>query len=298
MSAFNYFTIKDIENLCDIKAHTLRMWELRYNMFKAKRKESKHRIYDNEDLKELLKISFLYHHGYKISKIASLSAPEIEQLIQEYYKLGDTDEVFILRLMEAGVDFNKEKFEKIISLLVLRLGIDKCIKDVFFPFLQRVGMMWMTNHVIPAQEHFVSHIIRKKIILAIDGLDTTYHLDNNILIFAPTGEFHEIPLLVTDYFFKKYNNHTTYLGVNVSPDCIRSYLLHRPVSFFYSHITTPLDNCYVEEYFRKLAKNYPDKPIYISGPAVKCIINKSENLKILHSMDEMLSLANQGSHNN
>src|SRR5690606_4140455 len=97
----------------------------------------------------------------------------------------------------------------------LRLGLEKSITEVFFPFLERIGLLWMTNNVIPAQEHFVSHIIRKKIILAIDGLDVTDR-SRNILIFAPEGEHHEIPLLAVNYLLRKNNINTTYLGVNTS----------------------------------------------------------------------------------
>lgn len=111
----NHFTIKDIENLCDIKAHTLRIWEQRYELFTPKRKESQHRIYDNDDLKELLRISFLYHSGHKISKIAALNPEEIQQLVEKSSLQESNQEVFVHQLIEAGVDFNKEKFELIIN---------------------------------------------------------------------------------------------------------------------------------------------------------------------------------------
>jgi len=204
----NQFTIKDIENLCGIKAHTLRIWEQRYKLFVAKRKDSRQRIYDNDDLKQLLRISFLYHTGHKISKIAALSPAEIRELVSSAAVTPENQGAFVQQLLEAGIDFDKIQFEKIINYLVMRVGLEKCITDIFFPFLQRVGLLWMTNNVIPAQEHFVSHIIRKKIILATDGLENNNPARNNIVVFAPSGEQHEIPLLAANYFFRKYNNHT------------------------------------------------------------------------------------------
>ena len=147
----NHFTIKDIENLCGIKAHTLRIWEQRYNkLFVPKRKQSQHRIYDNDDLKELLRISFLYHNGHKISKIAELNPEQIQQLVETFSITEDNHEVFIHQLIEAGVDFDEEKFEKIVNGLVLRVGLEKSIINVFYPFLQRIGLLWMTNNLIPA----------------------------------------------------------------------------------------------------------------------------------------------------
>jgi DNA-binding transcriptional MerR regulator len=291
----NQFTIRDIENLCGIKAHTLRVWEQRYNLCIAKRKESLHRFYDNDDLKELLRISFLYHNGHKISRIAALSREEIHQLVQESCVTENNHSVFIHQLTEAGMDFDKEKFEKIVNCVALRLGLEKSITDVFFPFLERIGLLWMTNNVIPAQEHFVSHIIRKKIIMAIDGLEVPANKPN-IVLFAPEGEHHEIPLLAINYFFRKHNNHTTYLGVNVNRECIDYYLANQPADRLYVHIITHLDNCGLESFVCALCRDYPDKQIIVSGPAVKCMDKKPRNLQVLHSMQEMIAYAAKASY--
>ncbi len=290
----NYFTIKDIENLCGIKAHTLRVWEQRYKLFIAKRKESLHRIYDNDDLKELLRISFLYHNGHKISKIAELSREEIHQLVQNSCVQENNHEVFVHQLIEAGLDFDKEKFEKIINCVAMRLGLDRSITDVFYPFLHRIGLLWMTNNIIPAQEHFVSHIIRKKIILAIDGLEVNKTTDN-VLLFAPEGEFHEIPLLAVNYFFRKNNNYTTYFGTNVSRESLNYFLQLHPADCLYTHIITRLDNCGLESYVCSLCNDFPGKQIVVSGPAVQCIQQQPANLKILHSLEEMMAFAKQRS---
>jgi MerR family transcriptional regulator, light-induced transcriptional regulator len=285
----NHFTIKDIENLCGIKAHTLRIWEQRYKqLFCAKRKESKHRIYDDEDLKELLRISYLYHQGYKISKIAELSPEDIQKMVECSCTREDNYEIFIHQLLEASVDFDKERFEKLINSLVLRYGLDKCIIYVFFPFLQRIGLLWMTGHVIPAQEHFSSHIIRKKIIVATDGLEQPSNLKTSILVFAPKGEFHEIPLLAANYFFRKNNIQTVYFGVNVSLDTICYYNKHQPVTHFYSHVITYLNNPSLEGFVCELCSRFPNKNIVFSGPACKCMGEKRENLEFLKSFDDLL----------
>lgn len=289
----NHFTIRDIENLCGIKAHTLRIWEQRYKLFVAKRKESQHRIYDNDDLKELLRISLLYHSGHKISKIAELNADQIQQLVQSSCIKDDNQEAFVLQLIEAGVDFDKEKFERLVNCLVVRIGLEKCIATVFYPFLQRIGLLWMTNNVIPAQEHFVSHIIRKKIILATDGLEVNSNSKTDIVVFAPTGEQHEIPLLTANYFFRKYNNRTSYFGVNVSTGCLEYYLQHHTVTHLYTHVITHLDNDGLNNYINTLCEKFPEKKIVLSGPASKCMEQIPANLQLLHSLDEMVEFAKQ-----
>jgi len=291
----NHFSIKDIENLCGIKAHTLRIWEQRYpKLFTPKRKESQHRIYDNDDLKALLRISFLYHNGCKISRVAEMSAPEIQAFVETHSIHDDNHETFVHQLIEASISFDKEKFEKIITCLVLRIGIEKSIIHVFYPFLRRIGLLWMTNNVIPAQEHFASHLIRKKIILATDGLEAHDDISTStILVFAPYGEYHEIPLLTANYFLKKYNNHTIYFGVNVSADCLEYYLQHHSISHLYTHVVTSLNNQLLENYVCSLGKLFPDKKIIISGPASGCIEKSNPNLQLLSSLDELIAFAKQ-----
>jgi DNA-binding transcriptional MerR regulator len=164
------FTIKDVENLCNIKAHTIRIWEQRYKLIVPKRKESLRRIYDNEDLKQLLRVSFLYHNGWKISRIASLTEDEI---INEVYKSeinSITYKNYIIQLIVAAIDFNEPQFLEILDSLTRKIGFEKCVTDICYPYLQRVGLLWVTNNVIPAQEHFSSYIIMHKIIAEIDKL--------------------------------------------------------------------------------------------------------------------------------
>ena len=290
----NHFTIKDIESLCGIKAHTLRMWEQRYKtLFVPKRKESQHRIYDNDDLKELLRISFLYHNGHKISKIAELGPLQIQKIVEASCVTENNHQTFVHQLIEASVDFDKEKFEKTVNYLVLRIGLEKSIVNVFYPFLERIGLLWMTNNVIPAQEHFASHIIKKKIILATDGLETDNNSISAIVVFAPSGEYHEIPLLTANYFLRKYNNRTIYFGVNIKEDSLKYYLEHHPVSHLYTHVITSLNNDSIDNYVCTLSKAFPEIKIVLSGPATKCIGEKSANLLIISSLDKLIAFAKE-----
>jgi len=285
----NQFSIRDIENLCGIKAHTLRIWEQRYKLFVAKRKVSKHRIYDNEDLKELLRISFLYHNGYKISKLAELTAEQRQEALIRAVAKEDNHELFIHQLIEASVDFDKERFDKIINTLVIRSGLEKAIFQVFYPFLQRIGLLWMTNNLIPAQEHFSSHIIRKKIICAIDGLDMNPSAATRVLLFTPAGEHHEIPLLAADYLLKKNNVRTVYFGVNMQLEPLQTYLRRHTVDFIYTHVISCPKNTGLDNYLESLCKIFPGKKVLMSGPATKLIQQKPEEVTILHSPYELIT---------
>lgn len=290
----NHFTIRDIENLCNIKAHTLRIWEKRYRVFIPKRKESRHRIYSNDDLKELLRISFLYHQGYKISKIASLSCEERRQIVAGTAMQEDNPELAINKLIDASIDLDKERFEKIVNSLVLRSGLDKCIIDVFYPFLERIGLLWLTNNVIPAHEHFSSHIIRKKIICATDGIEKKPESSSHIAVFAPAGEFHEIPLLTANYFLRKNGNSTSYFGIDVSLDTLKYYAAHHPCTHFYAHVITNLCHDGLSEFMQALCRSYPAKKIILSGPACHCLQAKFPNLTILSSLQELIDVSKKG----
>jgi DNA-binding transcriptional MerR regulator len=289
----NEFTIRDIENLCGIKAHTLRAWEQRYRLFVPKRKESQHRIFDDNDLKELLRISFLYHNGYKVSKLAAMSAEEIQHAVTSTIVRDDNYELFVHQMIEASIGFNKEALDKIINTIAIRIGMEKAITNVFYPFLKRIGLLWLTNNVIPAQEHFASHIIRKKIIMATDGLEIPAGQESIILVFAPKGELHEIPLLAANYFFRKHNNPTVYLGVNIDFETLRYYLDRKPADYLYTHIITHFNDEELDDYLCKLSREYPQKKILVSGPAVCCIKKLPPNITVLHTIDEMLSFARE-----
>ncbi|MBL0152536.1 MAG: MerR family transcriptional regulator [Chitinophagaceae bacterium] len=288
-----YFTIRDVENLCGIKAHTLRIWEQRYSFLKPMRKDSNRRIYDSDDLKSLLQVSFLYHKGYKISKIAALPAEEIRQLVEKSGGPDANHELFIHELIAAGVDLDKDKFEKITHTVVLRYGIDKCITGIFIPFLERIGMLWMTNHIIPAQEHFASHIIRKKIICATDGIENPAADAPCVLIFAPMGELHEIPLLIANYFFRKYGFRTVYFGINTSNECLQKYLTQHPVDYLYTHIISQINKEGTAGLIKWLGGHYPDVPVLASGGCMNCLESGNSQFTFFRTVDELVQFTKE-----
>jgi MerR family transcriptional regulator, light-induced transcriptional regulator len=289
----SYFSIRDIENLCNIRAHTLRIWEQRYGLFIPTRKESQHRIYSNEDLKSLLRISFLYHQGFKISKIAALSAEQISQLVATAEPAADNHELFINQLITASLEFDKEAFERIVNAQLRQLGLENCIRDIFYPFLNRIGMLWLTNHVIPAQEHFSSHIIRKKIICATDRLPQETSAAGHVLVFAPAGEFHEIPLLCANYFWRQAGIRTTYFGINVPVEAIQFFLERHSCSFLHAHIISKLNLQALGNYFKTLEEIAGDTKLILSGPGAVCLQSDIPNAMIISSMQELIQFAHE-----
>jgi DNA-binding transcriptional MerR regulator len=277
-----YFTIKDIENLSGIKAHTLRIWEQRYELFTPQRKESQHRIYDNEDLKQLLRISFLYHNGWKISKIAALSANEIAAEVRQYEITTDSYKTFIIQMIEAAVDFNEEKFISIINELEKKIGFEKCITGVCYPYLNRIGMLWVTNNVIPAQEHFSSYIIQNRIIAETEKIS----MGNKgpvITLFAPQGEYHELPLLFINYLLRKHGWKVVYLGADVEKQVVRQLTATRKIDYLFVYHITNFTGWDADVYFEDLSKNFSSQKIAVAGTVVKQIQRNFSNVILLKS---------------
>jgi MerR family transcriptional regulator, light-induced transcriptional regulator len=289
----NSFSIRDIENLCGIKAHTLRIWEQRYNLLCPKRKAGNHRMYDCEDLRYLLRIAYLYHNGHKISTIAKLSEAEVCQLALSQTVSGGSSEIFINHLMEASMDFEPERFDKVLHNIILHMGFEKAITQVVYPFLQKLGLLWLTGNVVPAQEHFVSALIAKKIHVAIHGLDEPVHASGKrVLIYAPKGEFHEIPLLFMRYLMKKSGTPTIYFGKDIPLSDLEFYCARKPVSHLYFHLVTNLLRCEPDQYVAKLSALFPEKQIVISGCLGQCV-SSYPNVRILKSLEEMQAFAGE-----
>jgi DNA-binding transcriptional MerR regulator len=284
------FSIRDIENLSGIKAHTLRVWEQRYGLIMPGRKESRHREYTNEDLKHILRVSYLYHHGYKISRIAGMNPEEINSLSLDYTQHTSFD-VFMNQFIEAALDFDETRFEEVFDSLILHLGFEKAFIHVVYPFLQKLGMLWMTGNILPAQEHFSSQLIRKKIILAIDALGMVSDKQaDNILVFSPSGEYHEIPLLLIHYLLKKSGTPIVYFGIDISVDELKLYINGNPSCMLYVHMVTNFTDMEPEAYLDMLCGCFPGKKIFASGPVFKDGITYPEQVRIIHHLKDLKGL--------
>lgn len=288
----NHFTISDIENLTGIKAHTLRIWEHRYGVCNGKRKDSGHRYYDDEDLKKMLRLSILYKNGFKISKLASLSDQELRKLASVYDK-GCFHENYIEQLMFAAQAFDFDQFDKLLRIYIEQLGFEKAVIEVFYPFLEKMGMYWLTDKAMPAQEHFSSNLIQKSMMLAIDELHVpVIRTDKKILLFTPKGEAHEIPLLFMQYLFKQHGKATVYMGAEVELSSIEFYCRHKKVTHLYFHLITHLNNIDLKSYLEELTDKAQGAKIIVSGPALKDIADQlPHGIKYLRSLQELLTFA-------
>jgi DNA-binding transcriptional MerR regulator len=285
----NTFTIRDIENLSGIKAHTLRVWEQRYGIITPKRKESNHRLYDAEDLKQILRISYLYHQGYKISRIADMTRDQIMQFTLDS-KRQNNHEVIINQLMEASIDLDEDLFREVFDYMQNKLDLEKSMLTVIYPFLKKVGLLWMTGNVLPAQEHFSSNLIRNKIYQAIEQLPLpSGNVKSKVILMCPPGEYHEIPLLFIHYLLKKNGNVVINFGSNTSSDLVKAYLEKNEANQIFIHLITNFTYQRPEVYVESLLADFPKQEIIASGPLFRDVVLESPRVKFLRSLEEMLA---------
>src|SRR5215210_5765857 len=164
------FTIKELESLSGIKAHTIRIWEQRYNFLRPSRTSTNIRRYNNAELKTLLTVALLNKYGYKISKIDEMQPDQRSEAVHGLQQPDAYEEYIINELIGCMIDLKSSEFETILTKNISKRGIEKTITGIVFLFLERVGILWQTNRLRPVQEHVVSAIIRQKIIVAIDEL--------------------------------------------------------------------------------------------------------------------------------
>lgn len=259
------FTIKDLENLSGIKAHTIRIWEQRYHFLKPSRTGTNIRYYSNDELKTLLNVALLNKYGFKISHIDKMSEKDIQDKILALAQMEAQQERIVHELIQAMVDLNLERFESILDNYIESRGIERSIMQVIFPFLEKIGILWLTNHVNPAQEHLVSNIIRQKLIMGIESVSRAVRVNKTILLFLPEGEYHEIGLLFMNYLLKSRGINTLYLGCCIPITDLEYVVRMKRPGYLYTHLTAVGPRFNFDRFASSLSKAFPDTPIIISG---------------------------------
>jgi len=285
------YSIKDLERLTGIKAHTIRIWEKRYAIVDPSRTDSNIRWYNDEDLKKLLNVSILNRYGYKISRIASLSRKQINEKIMEVVKPESDYLSQIESLIVSMIELNEERLERILNQSILKIGFEETLFYVVYPFFDKMGLLWQTGTINPAQEHFVSNLIRMKLCVAIDSLPAITNPDaKKILLFLPSWELHEIGLLTYYYIARKAGLKVFYLGQNVpyhdlvsvgktvNPDILGTY--------FVSAISI-LD---MQNYLKALSTDFPNQHVLVSGiQAANIDFELSDLTKLMSSAKDFKS---------
>jgi len=261
------YSIRELEKLSGIKAHTIRMWEKRYNLIAPHRTQTNIRYYTDDELKKILNVATLNRHGIKISHIAKLNDLELKEEIMRVSKVNHSQESVIDAMIISMVDLDEYRLNATIEKFISNHGFKSTVTDLFYPFLDKVGILWQSGEVNPAQEHFVSNLIRQKIISATEQLPVHYNPKaKTFLLMLPEGEWHEIALLFANYLLKESNHEVIYLGQSVPYSDVLAAGASRPFDYILISSTTPRPEFDFILYLKDLGGAFPDKTIlYYSG---------------------------------
>lgn len=292
----NYFSIKEIEALTGVKAHTLRIWEQRYAMIAPKRTETNIRYYDEKDLRKLLNVALLNRNGYKISEIASFTDQELREQVLVVSNEKSDFENQMQALTLSMLELNESGFERLLSTAFLQMGIEKTMMQLIFPFFRNIGIMWQTGSINPAHEHFITNIIRQKLIVAIDGQQVRADgWSKKYMLFLPEGEFHELGLLFANYVIRARGHNVIYIGANVPFTDLK--VVHQVYSpdVMLTILTSPMVNVPAQKYLDQLGVDFPNTTILTSGSLLlsDASLQVPKNIRLLKDFKELLSVASE-----
>ena len=263
----NLFSISQLAQFSGIKPHTIRMWEQRYNALKPDRSEGNTRYYNNVQLRRLLNIVSLQQQSIKVSALCALSDKEIFKLLGDLpdNTVNDNAEgYFISQLIAAGMSYDEVHFEKTFSHCLLKYGMKEAYTKVIYPMLIRLGLLWTKDSIPPAQEHFISNLLRQKLFTAIDALPPAKPGSDCWLLYLPENEFHEIGLLHASYLIRLSGSKAIYMGANLPVDSLNEavdQLSPEHLLLFLVHNNLPRDT---EDYLNEIARRFRSKKIFVA----------------------------------
>ena len=256
------YSIKDLEQLSGIKAHTIRAWEQRHKLITPKRTSTNIRFYSDDDLRVILNVSILLEHDWKIGQIAKLTPEEIAKsaLEADPYEGNYAFELNELKL--STLNFDIERFETIMSTCIDKHGIHDTFQKVIGDYIQELGKLWLSGSVSISQEHFMSSMIRQKLYSALDELSVG-DSEKTFALFLPANELHEIGLLYLAYVLKERGERVIYLGQSLPKEYLTDLLDNQKVDALISVFTTNPDVEYLPEYLRDLDDLIHDRGVEV-----------------------------------
>ena len=290
------FSIKDLENLSGIKAHTIRIWEKRYNILMPKRTDSNIRLYDLENLKKLLNVTLLYESGMKISKIAEMDMGDLKASVKEQVAVKADSQHFLSSLKLAMLNFDQSLFEQTYNRMLAEISFRQVFVDIFIPFLQQVGIEWSSNAITPAHEHFVSNLIKQKLQINIERVQQSApDVDSKLFVlFLPDHEIHDLGLLYIQYELVLKGHHSAYLGPSVPMDSLKVLLdLKYPLHFItYMTVYPGAEN--VQEYLNEFNNGLllgTDNKLWVLGKNSKYASMQKEwkSIELFNDLKEVIN---------
>jgi len=284
----NSFSIADLQSFSGIKAHTIRIWEQRYNALQPYRSEGNTRSYNGKQLRRLLNIVSLMNKDHKVSKLCSMPDEKLLKLMKDEAESSENKisyNYFISQLISSALLYNEAYFDKLFSNSILRFGIKNAYINIIHPVLARIGLWWAKDKLHPAQEHFITNLFRQKLYAAVDALPPPSGTKDTWLLFLPEDEFHEIGLLFSNFLLRQAGKKVIYLGENISLDSLKIAAKETGAKKILFFLVRKKNSKEDEELLLVLKKNFIGCKIYIAcEPGRLTGISLGKNFIQLHSV--------------
>jgi DNA-binding transcriptional MerR regulator len=292
------FSIKNLEHLSGIKAHTIRIWEKRYNLFEPERTDTNIRLYNLENLQKLLNVTLLNNNGYKISKIASLSQQEINENVHKLTINKNADDWSLGLFKLAMINFDQRLFTKTFNDLLEQFSFSEIFKNVFVPLMNELGVLWQTNSISPSHEHFITSLVKQKIHAMCENLqqNSTRRTDRRFVLFLPDNEIHELGLLYLQYEVLNNGFQCVFLGQSVPIESLSNLIdIGEPITFISYFTIEPAQDkieSYLNTFNSEIIENI-DSELWILGYQVQFISDEiPDKMRIFSSIGDVVHALN------
>jgi len=266
------FSIKNLENISGIKAHTIRIWEKRYNLLQPERTDTNIRRYSLSSLQKLLNITLLYNHGFKISKIASLEEGEIPIMVRDIALKSSSEQVAVNALKLAMVNFDYVMFDATFDEIASKYEFDYIFINIFMPLMKELGILWQTGAISPSHEHFITNLVKQKIHIQTELIQRKQTPQENqkvFVLFLPENEIHELGILFLNYYVLSQNFKTIFLGQSLTTDSLQTVLTFSDSLTFVTYLTVEPNKEEIDDYLRDFYEtilNDTESTLNILGP--------------------------------
>jgi DNA-binding transcriptional MerR regulator len=290
----NVFSIKDLENLSGIKAHTIRIWEKRYDILQPMRTDTNIRLYDLASLQKLLNITLLHDYGYKISKIATYPPEKLPSLVREIISNKTAKSHAISELKMAMMNFDQDLFFNTYNWLIAEKSFKEIFHQVFIPLMNELGLLWQSDTITPAHEHFITYLIKQKLLINTEKIQVLKQTktDKVFVLSLPMNEIHELGLMFLNYEILLLGYKTIYLGESMPIDNLKDLKKHFDTIVFVSYFTVQPERDILDEYIKKMAEELLDEntELWYTGRMVSFINTKglSDKISIFNSISELV----------
>lgn len=291
------FSIKDLENLSGIKAHTIRIWEKRYDLLGPMRTDTNIRLYDIKNLQKLLNVVLLTNFGYKISKISKLDQEEIEKFVLKIQTDKTVNNHVLSQFKMAMLNFDQSLFVKTYNDLLSKKDFSAIFFETFIPLLEEIGILWTTNTITPAHEHFISHLIKQKILIEIEKYQIQQKpiSDETFVLYLPFNEIHDLGLLFLHHEIITKGHHSVYLGRSLPIENLIDLNNHFKKITYITYLTVEPSEDEVENYinvFNSTILNDNSNELLIFGRKAQTINNEKlpKRIKSIENIQDFLSI--------